>query len=85
MEKYDTVGCEFGLKAIFEPGIGMLMKKPWTLATNSGTIGKPMRRSCTHEAHEHTPCEGKNTLIPESYPPVVAEALHDAFREAFVP
>ena len=85
LRKYDTVGCEFGLKAQFEPGIGMLMKKPWTLATNSGTIGRPMRRVCTHEAHEHTPCEGKNTLISESYPPAMAEAVHEAFRIACHP
>ena len=66
LRKYDIVGCEFGLRAIFEPGAGLLMKKPWTLATNSGNIGKSMRRNCTHEALEHTPREGKNILISES-------------------
>ena len=85
LKRYKTVGCEFELRAEFEPGKGLLMLKPWTLSTSSGTIGKALARECTHSSSEHTSCAGKNTLVSENYPVLMAETLHKAFKHACRP
>ena len=61
---------------------GKLMKKPWTLSSNSKIIGEALSRECCHEATEHCPVEGLNTVISESYPYLFAEEFHRAFKVA---
>ena len=80
--RYFTHGCAFGLRAKYGPGAGKLMMKPWTLSTNSEIIGKALSRDCCHEAKEHCPVEGLNTLISESYPAELAYEFHKAFTVA---
>ena len=46
------------------------------------TIGRALSRECCHEAKEHCPVEGLNTLISESYPDEFAYEFHEAFTEA---
>ena len=37
-----THGCEFGLRAVCGDEAGKLMKKPWTISTNSEVIGNAL-------------------------------------------
>ena len=73
------------LMAKLGPMAGKLMKKPWTLTTNSEIIGMAMAQECCHEAKDHCPVEGLNTLISESYPMELAYELHNAFKVACGP
>ena len=82
LKRYYTHGCAFGLKAIHGPSAGKLMKKPWTLSSNSEVIGNAMSRECCHHASEHCPVEGLNTLVSESYPVQFACEFHKAFKVA---
>ena len=82
LKRYFTHGCAFDFKAKFGPVAGKLMKKPWTLSTNSESIGKAMSRESCHEAKDHCPVVGLNTLISESYPEEFAYEFHKAFKVA---
>jgi hypothetical protein len=80
--RYFTHGCAFGLRAKYGPQAGKLMMKPWTLSTNSEIIGGALSRDCCHEAKDHCPVDGMNTLISENYPPELAYEFHKAFKVA---
>ena len=78
--RYFTHGCAFDLKAKLK-----LMKKPWTLSIKSEVIGHAMSRECCHEAKDHCPVEGLNTLISESFPEEFACEFHKALKVACDP
>ena len=80
-KRYETVGCEYGLRAQFGDRKGQLTKKPWTLSCSSSVIGKAMARKCSHKYEDHCPVSGLNMLISESYPTEFAEQFHEAFKE----
>ena len=74
-------GCAFGLHSQIPDRTHMLLKKPWTIATNfPATFNSQCARRCTHESQEHLPTQGADTKGTESYTPLLVAAIHRAWE-----
>ena len=79
--KYNFQGCMYGMRASVGPNKGMLIRKPWCIATNCHSLGKALATTCTHAPDEHTPIKGELTRATESYPQIIADKVHHEFRQ----
>ena len=76
--KFD--GCMYGLIAAFGKGKGLPIRKPWRIALVNTCLPEFLNKRCDGN-HEHTPCEGENTLYSQGYTPQIVKAIHQAINE----
>ena len=69
----------YGIESVVPATLGLPIKKPWRIATNSPIIGRAFSvRCCGHPIH--APCQGKDTSHTEGYSQVFAYTFHKALR-----
>ena len=74
----DFDGCMYGLTAASGSDAGMPIQKPWRVACSPGSsLPALLNRRCDG-SHDHTRCEGKNTLLTQGYTPEIAKLVHKA-------
>ena len=80
LKKASCHGCAYGVKAISGPQMGMLINKPWTIASTSGAVVSTMCRRCTRD-HVHAQCGGTHTLATGQYTTDFVHDVHLAFHK----
>jgi hypothetical protein len=74
-------GCEVGLKSL---KTGLPMKKPWRIETNNKCLRATLDNKKCKGDHEHTPCEGSDTLHSGKYPKELAKIIvREAWEECY--
>ena len=74
----DFDGCMYGLVATSGDGAGMPIRKPWRVACSSGScLPQRLCKRCDG-SHDHTRCEGRNTLLTQAYTPEIAKIVHQS-------
>ena len=71
-------GCAYGLVSKAASTLGMPIKKPWTVATNSAALRAVLDRHCSKD-HEHIQCGGTDLRRTEEYTDELVDVIHDGF------
>ena len=71
-------GCAYGLVSKAASTLGMPIKKPWTVATNSAALRAVLNRHCSKD-HEHIQCGGTDLRRTEEYTDELVDVIHDGF------
>ena len=72
-------GCMYGLVAAFGKGKGLPIKKPWRIACVNTCLPELLNKTCCG-THQHTPCEGKDTLHSQGYTVEIVKVIHQAIN-----
>ena len=78
--QYDFDGCMYGIQSVVSKTLGLPIRKPWRIVTNSPTIGRAFSQKCDGSHPKHAPCSGGDTRHTESYSKEFAVRFHTAFR-----
>ena len=73
-------GCMFGLVSNKSKNIGMPIRKPWKVATNSPVLRRLLSVHCDG-SHKHVGCQGADTKATEGYTDYLVACIHDAFHQ----
>ena len=69
----DFDGCMYGLVASCGRDTGMPIQKPWRVACSSNSCLPSMLNRRCDGSHDHTPCQGQNTLLTQGYTPEIVK------------
>ena len=75
LKKYNMDGCEFGLVSKATKTEGMMLKKPWRIASDVEQFWR-MERMCTHTPGSHAKTQGIDTKLGEGYTDEFAKMVH---------
>ena len=78
LEFHDFDGCMYDLRSSALRTDGLLIKKPWRIASDISTFTY-LRRKCDHSPDEHTRCAGSDTKMSEGYTNSLAAEIHTCF------
>ena len=74
----DFDGCMYGLVASTGRDAGMPIQKPWRVACSPNScLPYLLNRRCDG-SHDHTPCQGQNTLLTQGYTPEIVQIVHQS-------
>ena len=74
----DFDGCMYGLVASKGRDAGMPIQKPWRVACSpNSSLPSMLNRRCDG-SHDHTPCQGQNTLLTQGYTPEIVKIVHQS-------
>ena len=65
----------FGLRSVAAATHGMLLRKPWTIASNCPEFWH-IAYTCTHSRDSHTRIQGSDTKRTENYTEELADGIH---------
>ena len=71
-------GCAYGLVSKATSTLGLPIKKPWVVATNSGALRAVLNRHCSKD-HEHIQCGGSDLRKTEEYTDEMVDVIHNGF------
>ena len=74
----DFDGCMYGLVAVHGPNAGMPIQKPWRVACSPNSSLPTLLCKRCDGSHDHTRCEGQNTLLTQGYTPEIAKIVHQS-------
>ena len=72
-------GCMYGLTTRFAQ-VKMPIRKPWKVACLNTCLPEMLNLTCDG-SHDHSPCEGKETLYTQGYTPAICDTIHHAIGE----
>ena len=75
-------GCMYGLVSCRPGCVGMKLKQPWTVVTNSVEIPKVLNVVCD-KSHYHVHVMAQDTKKTEEYTNDIADAIHTAWTKEF--
>ena len=77
----DFDGCMYGLVAVKGRDAGMPIQKPWRVACSPNScLPSLLNRRCDG-SHDHTPCQGQNTLLTQGYTPEIVKIVHQSINQ----
>ena len=68
----------YGLVAAHGPHAGMPIQKPWRVACSPNSSLPTLLCKRCDGSHDHTRCEGQNTLLTQGYTPEIAKIVHQS-------
>ena len=74
----DFDGCMYGLVASKGRDAGMPIQKPWRVACSPNSCLPTMLNRRCDGSHDHTPCQGQNTLLTQGYTPEIVKIVHQS-------
>ena len=83
MQLYKFDGCMYDLRSACGKTKGHLLRKPWTIASDSNAF-QAMCATCTHDhsTTPHAPTQGGDTRLTESYTDSMVERIHSCWSSA---
>ena len=74
----DFDGCMYGLVAAKGRDAGMPIQKPWRVACSPNSCLPSLLCKRCDGSHDHTPCQGQNTLLTQGYTPEIVKVVHQS-------
>ena len=81
MRMYHLDGCMYDLRSQAPKTRGILLRKPWTIASDCEEFQR-LCRACSHAPSEHVKTQGTDTVLTESYTDDLAHGIHECWGNA---
>ena len=59
----------------------MPIQKPWRVACSQGSCLPDLLNRRCDGSHDHTPCQGQNTLLTQGYTPEIVKIVHQSIMQ----
>ena len=83
MQQYRFDGCMYGLRSIATRTEGLLLQKPWIIASNVEEF-RFMERKCCHSRADHVKTAGRDTKATDEYTDEMADEIHGCWMHHLV-